>query len=116
MNRRIVSLLVVLVLAAGCGDDGGEGYSDETEAQFMASCVASVQEGEESLCECIYDGMANDVPFDEFKKLDRRLSDDPDAELPEDVNALVMECATEKQQASTTTVTAAPTTPTTQAP
>lgn len=115
MNRRIVSLVAAVVLAVGCGEDGGEGYSAETEAQFMASCVASVQEGEESLCQCIYDGMAKDVPFDEFEKLDRRLSDDPDAELPEDVNDLVMECAAEKQEQATTT-TAAPTTSTTQAP
>ncbi|CAN5244395.1 hypothetical protein BH18ACT4_BH18ACT4_04140 [soil metagenome] len=111
--RRITAVVVAVVFAVGaCGDDKREAYSVDTETQFMATCVASVGEGERSLCGCIYDSITEEIPFEEFEELDRRLNDDPDAELPERIDALVVECATNPETggdgSATTSTTAAP--------
>ncbi|MCA1707916.1 MAG: hypothetical protein LC808_33435 [Actinobacteria bacterium] len=94
VRRWAAGVAGLAVALGGCSDDDTTTYNAETEAQFMSTCVASVGQGERPLCECIYENIAREIPFDEFEELDRRLKDDPDAELPERVDALVVDCAT----------------------
>ena len=110
MDRRIASLVAAVLLAVGCGDSRAQTYSDETESGFMASCVPTQREGEEDICKCIYDTMEEEVPFAEFEVVDRLLADDDEAELPDAVNDLVIDCAEDGRREPTTTTLATTTT------
>src|SRR5262245_56543620 len=89
------AIVAILLLLAGCGGggDGGDGYSDDIRAAFLEPCVAGLGEGEVSVCECAYDRISEEIPFDEFEEVDRALQDDPDAELPDQMADIVAACA-----------------------
>jgi len=82
-----------VVLMGACGGDGPDDYSAETEAQFLATCVGTLGEAERAVCRCSYDEIVDDVAYDDFEDLDRRMNDDPDAELPDDIVDIVAACA-----------------------
>jgi hypothetical protein len=106
MRLRPLSVVVSLLLvAAGCGDRSPTDYSDETEEQFMASCVPSLGESERDVCRCAYDEIRSQLSFEEFEELDEQLRDDPDAELPDDVVDLVAACAADPDGSSDETTT-----------
>ncbi len=99
--RRAATLgpvLAALVSLASCGDDGPDDYSAETEAQFLATCVGSLGEAERSVCECSYGRIADEVAYDDFEDLDRRMNDDPDAELPDEIVDIVAACAADPRR------------------
>ncbi len=105
-----VALLVVFVLV-GCGraDGDDQGYSDDTRTSFLEPCIAGLGEEGRDVCECTYDRIADDIPFDEFQRLDRALQGDPDAELPDEIADIVAACAAdptgadaEEEQTTTT--------------
>jgi hypothetical protein len=106
---RLRPLCVVTIslglVATGCGDRSPSEYSDETEEQFMASCVPSLGESERDVCRCAYDEIRGQLSFEEFQELDEQLRDDPDAELPDDVVDLVAACAADPDRSSDGTTT-----------
>jgi hypothetical protein len=88
-----VSLATTALAAAllvACGDDRSTGYDERVEAEFLQACTSATPE---PVCRCLYDRIVDEVPFERFEEVDRRLSD-PDA-LPADIEALAVRCATE---------------------
>ena len=109
MSRRIArvievvgvaTLVVGLALGAGCGgDDSEQSYSSDTRASFLEPCVAGLGEEGRDICECSYDLIVEDIPFDEFEDIDRDLQNDPDAELPDAISDIVAACAADPSAA-----------------
>jgi len=114
MIRRLSPVLLgTLVLLAACGGGGGSEYGGDFETGFVGSCEAAVGDGQEAVCQCAYDRLEQTVPFERAERLDRRLRDDPESPLPDDVAALIAGCvagAVPPSIVTTTTSTTAATT------
>ncbi|OWY62392.1 hypothetical protein B7486_58695 [cyanobacterium TDX16] len=113
-STRFASLvlgpLAVVALAAGCGGEGGSGYDGDFEAGFLRTCEAATGD-DAALCQCTYDRLESSVPFERAERLDRRLSEDPESPLPDDVADLIAGCVAgvvPPSIATTTTSTTAP--------
>jgi hypothetical protein len=113
MRRGILwaaaAVVAALALLGGCGGGGDDdaGYSADTRASFLEPCVSGLGDDGQAICECSYDRIVEDVPFDTFQSIDRELQDNPDAELPDDVLDIVAACAADPtggaEEATTTT-------------
>lgn len=95
MHRWTALGLAGVALLGGCGGGGDSDadYSDDTRASFLEPCVSGLGDDGRDICECTYDRIVDDIPFDRFEDLDRQLQDDPDAALPDDVADIVVACA-----------------------
>ncbi len=93
---RIVTGAVVgaVVALAGCGDDLPDGYSAATKAVFLETCAAGLGIGELTVCECTYDNLVAETPFEEYLDLDRQVRDDPTT-VPPALEAIAVTCAAE---------------------
>ena len=102
MARRLAAcLFVALALAvAGCG--GEDDYSDNVEENFTEECVKSaVESGDGALteaqadeyCQCTYDDIEANVPFEEFAEYDDRAREDENAPVPPKIAAAAERCA-----------------------
>ena len=98
--RGLVVGLALLTLVAGCGGDGeDQTYSEDTRTSFLEPCIAGLGEEGRAVCECSYDLIVADIPFDEFQEVDRDLQGDPDAELPDEIADIVAACAADPEAA-----------------
>ena len=90
--KNVMTALVLsfaLVGAVGCGDDGGRDsssepggkYPEEVRKTFLDSCD-SQPNATRSTCECALDKVEKTVSFDEFKKADEAIREDPKARPP----------------------------------
>jgi hypothetical protein len=80
----------LLVAVAACGGGGNEdGYGPEGRADFVEACSAGASA---DACGCLYDRLADEVPFERFEQVDRQIRDDPTA-IPDDVADLAIECS-----------------------
>jgi hypothetical protein len=102
MARRLAALLfAALALAvAGCG--GEDDYSEDVEETFTEECVkAAIESGQGALteaqadeyCQCTYDDIEANVPFEEFAEYDERAQEDENAPVPPKIAAAVERCA-----------------------
>jgi hypothetical protein len=89
---RLVLLGALVALLAGCGGGGGGEYDGDFETGFLDACNAAVGEGKEEVCQCTYDRLRDTVPFERAERLDRRLREDPESVLPDDVADLIAGC------------------------
>jgi hypothetical protein len=96
-RSRLVALSCtgLLALAAvGCtnpsntpeayGETNADGV-DIVRANFLEGCVAAGDEagiGNSSDCECQYDAIVEEIPFEEFQEIEDQLKDDP-TDLPD---------------------------------
>lgn len=111
MTRRLAPVLLALALLAACGGDSEEGYGGEFEAGFLDSCEAAVGDERAEVCQCTYDRLEESVPFERAERLDRRLQEEPESALPDDVAQLISTCvafAVPPSISTTTTSTTAP--------
>jgi hypothetical protein len=105
-------LVVVAAIAAGAvlltADDGG-GYGDDVEDTFLAACTAQGGDDVAPVCECLYAGIVDTIPYDRFEEVDdsfeAELADDPDAELrlPSDIDEIRVDCVDDEGVPITTT-------------
>ncbi len=103
--------IAVALLLAGCGRGDGDDptYSSDTRASFLEPCIAGLGEEGRDVCECSYALIVDDIPFEDFQRLDRDLQGDPDAELPDAIADIVAACAAdptsadEEEEETTTT-------------
>jgi hypothetical protein len=81
-----------LFMASACsGDDGPSEYNDETRSNFTESCEVGL---DAATCGCMYDKITEIMEFDEFKKLDEDLQEDPSTPLPPEVEEAMTTCVT----------------------
>jgi hypothetical protein len=87
----VLGIAAALVLLAGCGGEGESGYGGEFRTGFLDTCEVATG-GDTAVCECTYQRLEQSVPFDRAERLDRRLQDDPESVLPDDVAELIAGC------------------------
>lgn len=67
----------VTVLAAGCGDEPAPTYDEAFKAEFTQACLAEVGGGSGArVCDCWYERLRAEVPFDELPALDDLVASD----------------------------------------
>jgi actin-like ATPase involved in cell morphogenesis len=79
---------------------GDSGYDSEAlREQFVDGCTGAatgVDTGaSEDICQCAYDGIAEQVPFDEFVQYSSEAASDPDAAIPPEVLSVMTDCMAE---------------------
>jgi hypothetical protein len=98
--------LVVIMVVTMSGDDGGtaggngsggddaEGYTAAVEQEFIDACVAGATGDATEQCQCTYDELKANVPFERFAELDRQLATaEPGADLPQELLDAVAACS-----------------------
>jgi hypothetical protein len=96
---------VVIMVVTMSGDDGGtsadeggaggddSGYTAAVEQEFIDACVAGAGGGATEQCQCTYDELKANVPFERFAELDRELAAaEPGADLPQELLDAVAAC------------------------
>jgi actin-like ATPase involved in cell morphogenesis len=77
----------------GAGGDDSSGYTAEVEQEFIDACVAGAGGGGTEQCQCTYDELKANVPFERFAELDRQLATaEPGADLPQELIDAVTAC------------------------
>jgi hypothetical protein len=89
--------LALAAVVAGCSTPSNNptDYDDTTKSNYVQGCTQDAVIGtsttvlgeglSQETCECAYDWIVQNVPFDEFKDLDDQLADDPNA-VPANIN------------------------------
>lgn len=82
----------------GAAEDGGggaeAGYSDAMREQFISVCTGQAGGGAEagSLCECAWNNVVQNVPFEEYQAFEAAFQEDPTTPLPAGVQDAVAAC------------------------
>ena len=91
----VLSSLVVIALVTGCTGRPStpDQYGDTTERNFLRGCTDEAEgvSDIDEVCRCTYDAIVEEIPYDEFKRVNSELSDNP-ARLPEPFQALLDGC------------------------
>jgi hypothetical protein len=94
-------------MLAGCGvNPQPTEYGKDYRENFMLGCTGVDTEGNvpdggeelasESVCECIYQGLVEKVPFDEAKEFEEQQSEaesGSDIEVPDNIQTVIDDCA-----------------------
>lgn len=94
MSRRlVVAFAALLVLVASCSDDDGpEDYSAEVRDGVLEGCAEDDTDPDVvEVCECTYDALTDDLDFDEFERMERRLAQGEER-LPDELADAVRTC------------------------
>lgn len=78
-----------LVLGA-CSSPEPTEYSEDIEENFVSACV-DAPEGDERLCQCAYESLEAQVPFEEFREIEETVEEG--GEVPTEVTDLFAQCA-----------------------
>lgn len=92
MRRVAVAIFAVGLVMAGCGNDSPSEYNAEVEENFIETCTDQGGDDLRDVCQCAYDAFEEQIPFDRFQRVDERLADDPDANLPDEFVDLYADC------------------------
>jgi actin-like ATPase involved in cell morphogenesis len=82
-----ILIIVLIVLIGKSGDEGAgsgdapDGYSQAVRDEFVGSCTQTPN-ATEAECECVYQEISANVPFDDFLEFDTALGENRDAEQP----------------------------------
>lgn len=92
-RRLVVASAVVAVLLTGCASvpsNTPTDYDDVTQANYLAACEAAGRSASD--CQCYYDGIVENVAFEDFKDFEDQVKDDPTA-VPGAYEDIVDDCA-----------------------
>jgi hypothetical protein len=82
----VLALSALFLLGACTGQSTPTKYGDTTRTNFTKACVSSATEQHVSdpqgYCTCSYAAIVKQIPFEEFKKMNSDLSDNPDVLPP----------------------------------
>jgi hypothetical protein len=86
----VVALVALIVILAAASSDSGSGggssgegdtdgtvplgYTEVVEAEFVGECTPS---GGEATCQCAWDAIVEQIPFEDFAEMDRQIREDP---------------------------------------
>jgi hypothetical protein len=94
----VVAAIVIVVLIT-MTDSDEQGYDDGVRARFLEVCTADGGEPVRSTCECLYEGVEREIPYDEFERIDAELAAQADQsepgaplDLPAEVQAILDRC------------------------
>jgi hypothetical protein len=74
--------------------DASLGYdNEELETSFVDSCSADGA-ATSAQCQCAYDGIAEQVPFEDFLEYGSSTLDDPSASIPDEIMTIMLDCIT----------------------
>lgn len=104
-RRLLLALAVAAVgLLAACGQEGSapDSYGATTQDNFLEGCIdgltADDREGEalsgdeaEQVCQCTYDGIVEEIPFEDFQEIYDEQREEPQA-LDERIRAIADRC------------------------
>jgi hypothetical protein len=112
LRLRLAALgAALLVVPMACGvNPQPTDYGDDYENNFMLGCTGRFQDGDnegdrssdakvfapEDVCQCIYDGLVEKVPFTEAKEFEEAQAEQEagDIEVPENIQKIIDECDT----------------------
>lgn len=93
----VIIAVGVIVAVTGSGDEPT--YDDATRQRFLDACTAEGGEPVRNECECWYDAIVAEVPFDRFEEVDDQLTAEQAGrqpgtplQLPADFQALLDPC------------------------
>lgn len=71
-QARLIGLLIALIVGGGVFflATREEGFTEEARTSYVSACVE--QSGQQQLCECTYDRLAEQISYSDFKALDER--------------------------------------------
>ena len=78
-----------MILLVACSSES-KGYTKATETTFMAACTAK-QRDPAPICQCAYDEIVRQIPFDTYVEYDRQIRKDPNDVAP-DILRIVADC------------------------
>ena len=82
-RMALVGAVLALLLLGGCTGrpPTPTDYGDTTRTNFMRGCTEEAEgvnvSNPQDYCECSYTEIVKTIPYDEFKKINSELSDDP---------------------------------------
>lgn len=93
----IAVAVAVVALVVIRRDRSTAAYSDRDRSDFLAACTADGGQPVQGTCECIYERLVDQVPYDRYREIDARLAAEDTGpgqplELPDDVRDLVAGC------------------------
>ena len=78
---------------------GGPDYDETVRENFLTVCVADGGEPVRPVCECVWEVMEAEIPFERFMEVDRLLAEQvasvPDGtplDIPDDIGVIVRDC------------------------
>jgi hypothetical protein len=97
LRSLLVAAAALLLLGACTGrPPTPTGYGETTEKNFMEGCLESARDegvtDAQGYCQCSYEAIVDDIPFDQFKEINSDLSETPDS-LPDEMQAIAERCA-----------------------
>jgi len=98
--RRFAALVLAVAVLGACSSKS-EGYSEDTKQTFLVSCTHNQVEPLD-LCNCIYDQISQQIPFDRYVELDKQMQKD-DKFVPDELQHIAADCATRQSDSSSNT-------------
>ena len=94
----MLALVSIAVLATGCSDDVEGSYDADTRASFLEACTEDdADPALRGVCECTYETMVDEVPFERFVEIEAELAAEGELapELAPEVVAILDDCIDE---------------------
>ena len=96
MKPAIVALALVTgsLLAVACSEEEPQGFTSDNQSGFLAACTLPLEDSRltSAICQCVFDESQVEIPFTRFDAIERRLREDPDQELPDELVEIVAQC------------------------
>jgi tRNA A-37 threonylcarbamoyl transferase component Bud32 len=87
----LLLLVVILVASGGGGGGSGSGYTQAMHDRWLDEC--SGQGADQSMCECAWDEIQQNVPVDVYEDFERAYTEDPSVEnIPSEIESALMSC------------------------
>ena len=124
--RLVLTSALVGILAAGCGFQQQPGSYDDPKARenFVNACTVDTEVIDDARvesplasnndCECVFDQIAQTLPFSELEEYEKSVEEDPVPDPPAALTAAIVECtqlgpqAPSGEPSGSTTTTAQP--------
>lgn len=86
------------MVLVGCSDPVQTDYTAQQTENFFAACTVPVEDSilQARLCQCVFERVQTEIPYERFAEIDAELVLDPLAELPTELNVIIAGCVIEE--------------------